>query len=119
MIVHPSITDSTTSVTATNIAGSSNDTAIRSTIDYPIIDMREAQTQILMKDGETIVLGGLLKDVKGKETIGVPFLSKIPFLGWAFKRETSDNSKIDLLIFITARVVKDEALPEEISALAK
>ncbi len=118
MIIHPSVTTSTSSVTATSIAGSTNATAIKTSVDYPIIDVREAQTQILMKDGETIVLGGLLKDVKSKETIGIPFISKIPLLGNLFKREIIDTGKIDLLIFITARVLPDEQLsPEEIAKI--
>jgi type IV pilus assembly protein PilQ len=118
MIIHPSVTTSTSSVTATNVAGASNATAIRTTVDYPIIDVREAQTQILMKDGETIVLGGMLKDVKTKETIGIPFISKIPLLGNLFKREITDTGKIDLLIFITARVLPDEQLsPDEVAKM--
>ena len=117
MIIHPSVTTSTASVTATSVAGATNATAIKTSIDYPIIDVREAQTQILMKDGETIVLGGMLKDVKSKETIGIPFLSKIPFLGQAFKRETIDTGKLDLLIFITAHVIEEELTPEQTAAL--
>lgn len=106
MIVHPSVTSSSSNVTATNIAGTGS-SAITSTVNYPVIDVREAQTQILMKDGDTIVLGGLLKDVKSKEIIGIPFLSKIPILGNLFKREIFDTQKVDLLIFITARIVKE------------
>jgi len=103
MIIHPSITSSTTSVTAQSVSGN-----ITTTTNYPIIDVREVQTQILMKDGETIVIGGLLKDVQTRGTIGIPFLSKIPLLGAFFKRETLDNSKLDLLIFITAHIVSDD-----------
>jgi general secretion pathway protein D len=118
MIIHPSVTTSTSHITATSVAGASNATAITTTVDYPIIDVREAQTQLLMKDGETIVLGGLLKDVKTKETIGIPFLSKIPLLGNIFKREITDNDKVDLLIFITAHVLADEQLtPEEVAKM--
>jgi len=106
MIVHPSVTSSSSNVTATNVAGTGS-SAITSTVNYPVIDVREAQTQILMKDGETIVLGGLIKDVKSKETIGIPFLGKIPILGNLFKREIFDTQKVDLLIFITARIVKE------------
>jgi len=102
MIIHPSVTSSTTSVNATSSASGAT-----TTTSYPIIDVREAQTQVLLKDGETIVIGGLLKDVRGKETIGIPFLSKIPLLGGAFRRDIYDNSKVDLLIFITARIIKD------------
>jgi general secretion pathway protein D len=102
MIIHPSITSSSTNVPATSYSGTAN-----STISYPVIDVREAQTQILMRDGETIVIGGLLKDVKTTGKQGIPFLSKIPFLGSLFSRETVDVSKVDLLIFITARIIDD------------
>lgn len=117
MIIHPSITSSSSNVSATNVAGTGA-TAVTTSVNYPIIDVREAQTQILMKDGETVVIGGLLKEVKTKGYIGIPFLSKIPLLGAFFKRETVDNSKVDLLIFITAHVVRDgDSTPEEIAKL--
>ncbi|MDO9572788.1 MAG: hypothetical protein Q7J37_02760, partial [Candidatus Omnitrophota bacterium] len=91
------------------------------TTNYPIIDVREVQTQVLLKDKETIVIGGLLKDVKGKENIGIPFLKDIPWgIGKLFGRETITNTKIDLLIFITARIIKeDEYTPEELAKLEK
>jgi type IV pilus assembly protein PilQ len=108
MIIHPSITSSSSTVDATSTAG--NQTTVTS---YPVIDTREVQTQILMKDGETVVIGGLLKDLQTKGVIGVPFLSSIPIIGALFRRETTDNSKIDLLIFITARIVKDDEFSEE------
>jgi len=113
MIIHPSVTSSSASVSAKNVAGTGTD-AITSEIDYPIIDVREAQTQILMKDGETIVIGGLIKDVVNKEVNAIPFISKIPYVGNLFKRETIDKSKVDLLIFITAHVVKDDSFTPEI-----
>ncbi len=119
MIIHPSVTSSSSNVTATNTAGSGS-SAITSTVNYPIIDVREAQTQILMRDSETIVIGGLLKDVKSKSKIGVPFLSKIPLLGSLFTRETNDIAKVDLLIFITARVIEeDEFTKEDIQKMQK
>ncbi|MCX5681342.1 MAG: hypothetical protein NT079_03575, partial [Candidatus Omnitrophica bacterium] len=84
-------------------------------VEYPIINTREAATQMLVKDGETVAMGGLLKDVKMDEDIGIPFLSKIPWLGQLFKRNTKDNSKVDLMIFITAKIVKPgEVLPQEV-----
>ena len=110
MIIHPSVTSSNSNIDATSVAS-----GITTTTSYPIIDVREAQTQVLMRDNETIVIGGLMKDVKSKQTIGIPFLSKIPFLGKAFTRETTDISKIDLLIFITAHVLgDDEPLSDQI-----
>ncbi|MCM8757609.1 MAG: type IV pilus secretin PilQ [Candidatus Omnitrophica bacterium] len=103
MVIHPAVTDYTTT---------------KGTNEYPIIETREAETRILMKDGETVVIGGLLKDVKKKQIIGIPFLNKIPILGILFKREIVDTAKIDLLIFITARIVKEgEFTTEKISEL--
>jgi type IV pilus assembly protein PilQ len=98
MIIHPAVTSLGGEVTISS--------ADADLVSYPRINTREAETQVLMKDGETIVIGGLLKDVKSNEEIGVPFLSKIPILGWLFKRQTKDTEKIDLLIFITAHVIE-------------
>ncbi len=103
MVIHPSVTSYTTT---------------KGTNEYPVIDIREAETRVLMRDGETIVIGGLLKDVKSKENIGIPFLSKIPILGKMFTRETNSNTKIDMLVFLTARIVKPGGLSvEEITKL--
>lgn len=86
---------------------------------YPILTTREAETQVLMGDGETIVIGGLLKDVKSQGKIGIPFLSDIPIIGGLFTRRTNDVEKIDLLIFVTARIVKSGELFEQEIAMAK
>jgi len=111
MIIHPAVSSYTDTVKVKSTAG-------ETLSEYPIINVRETETQILMKDRETVVIGGLLKDVKSKEVIGVPLLSKIPLLGLFFQRRTTDIEKIDLLIFITAHIVKEgEFSPEEISKL--
>ncbi len=113
MIIHPSVTSSTTHVDATSAISNTTITS-----EYPVIDVREAQTQIMMRDGDTVVLGGLLKDIVNKETIGIQFLSKIPILGGLFRRDTYDTQKVDLLIFITAHIMKDvEFTPEKIAKM--
>jgi type IV pilus assembly protein PilQ len=114
MIVHPQVTSSSSSVPAQIVA-----TGVPAvTTPYPIIDVRESQTQILLKDGETVVIGGLIKDQDGKETQGIPFLENIPLLGGLFRRDTYSKKKLDLLIFITARIVKEgELTPEELAKL--
>ncbi|MFA4933797.1 MAG: hypothetical protein WC574_05140 [Candidatus Omnitrophota bacterium] len=113
MIVHPSITSSDATVTATSTAGEE-----QTTTEYPIIDVREAQTQVLLNDGETIVIGGLLKDVKTKTRVGIPFLVDLPWVGKFFDRDEDSVEKIDLLIFITARIVKpNDYSPEELTKL--
>lgn len=106
MVVHPAVSSQSGTIGST------------ASIAYPIIETREAETRVLMKDGETVVIGGLLKDIKSKSTIGVPILSKIPILGIFFRRDTIDTGKIDLLIFITAKIIKEgEFSPEEIAKL--
>jgi general secretion pathway protein D len=105
MIVHPAVSSTTT------VAGSI------ASANYPVIEIREIETRILMQDGETVVIGGLLKDIKNKSVIGVPFLRHLPLIGGIFRRDTYDTAKIELLIFITARIVKEELTPEEITKL--
>ena len=106
LVVHPAVYSTTDSVSATStITGGSS--VITS---YPIVLMREADTQILLKSGETAVIGGLLKDVKKEGVFSVPILGDLPIIGFLFRRETTDIEKVDLLIFLTARVVgEDEA----------
>ena len=90
------------------------------TNEYPILDVREAETQVITQDGDTIVIGGLLKDVKSKSRVGFPFLGKLPFIGPVFSRSTTDVSKVDLLIFITAKIVPVGGLsPAETDRLQK
>lgn len=72
----------------------------------PAIDTRSVSTQVIVKDGETVVIGGILKSSESDTDSGVPGLSKIPLLGWLFKRETKETNSEELLIFITPRIVK-------------
>jgi len=113
MIVHPAVT----SYTSTLQAKSSGGTVLA---EYPIIITREAETQVLLEDKETIVIGGLLKDVKSKGTTKVPLLGDIPLLGKLFRRDTTDAEKVDLLIFINAKILEEASLTEkELSLLDK
>ncbi len=71
-------------------------------------DTKETNTKLLVDDGDTIVIGGILKTTKSSGETGVPWLSKIPLLGWLFKSTSKTNNKEELLIFITPRIVKLE-----------
>ncbi|MCL5977169.1 MAG: type IV pilus secretin PilQ [Nitrospirae bacterium] len=70
------------------------------------IDKREAKNKVLVKDGETVVIGGILKTREDDGKDSVPGFSKIPLLGWLFKREIKKTESSELLIFITPRIVK-------------
>ncbi len=103
MIVHP-VVSSRSGTVGTNA--------------YPILNTRETETQIVLEKGDTVVIGGLLKDVKSKSRIGLPFLGKLPILGPIFSRTTEDVGKIELLIFITAKLIEPGMLsPDEMARL--
>ena len=71
----------------------------------PTETSREASSRVLVKDGETVVLGGIYRDNTGRSTDGVPFLKDIPGLGWFFKRQATTAQHEDLLIFLTPKIL--------------
>ncbi len=73
----------------------------------PSIDTREIQTQVLVNDGQTVVLGGILETVKSKTANKVPFLADVPVLGNLFKNSININNKTELLIFITPKILRE------------
>jgi type IV pilus assembly protein PilQ len=73
----------------------------------PSIDTREIITQVLVNDGQTVVLGGILETTKSKAANKVPFLADIPVLGYLFRSTTDINNKTELLIFITPKILRE------------
>ncbi|MDQ6961203.1 MAG: type IV pilus secretin PilQ [Mariprofundaceae bacterium] len=71
----------------------------------PVIGTKNIQTKIKVNNGETVVIGGIFTQIKSNSGGGVPGLSRIPILGWLFKNKTSVDSKTELLIFLTPRIV--------------
>jgi len=71
-------------------------------------DTKEVNTKLLVEDGDTIVIGGIIQTSKSLGVSGIPWLSKIPLLGWLFKTTSKQDKKEELLIFITPRIVKLE-----------
>lgn len=71
----------------------------------PSINTKQATTELLLKDGETTVIGGIFVDSDQENDEGVPFLMDIPFLGNLFKSNTKSKTKTELLIFITPRIL--------------
>jgi type IV pilus assembly protein PilQ len=78
----------------------------QSTAAGPSISKKEAITQVLVRDGETLVIGGVFIDDQSNRVTGVPFLSRIPIIGWLFKNKTETVTKNELLIFLTPTIVK-------------
>ncbi len=81
-----------------------NAVGARSNPAGPSIDKREANTQVMVRDGETMVIGGIFVDNQSNNVGGVPYLSRIPVLGWLFKNKTESVSKQELLIFLTPTI---------------
>ena len=74
----------------------------------PTTTVRSSQTTVITKDGQMIVIGGLMADQNNDSDAGVPFLKDIPILGTAFRRSTERRVRTNLLTFITPHVVKDQ-----------
>jgi type IV pilus assembly protein PilQ len=72
----------------------------------PSIDKKEVKTEVLVKDGEVVVIGGIYTYTKNSSVDAVPLFYKIPLLGWLFQKRSKDNNKKELLIFIAPRVVQ-------------
>ena len=71
----------------------------------PPILTKHAKTEVLIKDGDTTVIGGLFKETKNESESGVPFFSNIPVLGWFFKNKVNADTGEELLIFITPKIL--------------
>lgn len=69
---------------------------------------KSAETELLVDNGNTVVIGGIIKTTKNSTDTGVPVLSKIPFIGWFFKSTNKEATKEELLIFITPEIVRLE-----------
>ena len=71
------------------------------------VDARTATTTVLVRDGETIVIGGLISDSIQDTISKIPLLGDIPILGWLFKKKTKTRVRSELLIFVTTRILPD------------
>jgi type II secretory pathway component GspD/PulD (secretin) len=74
--------------------------------ERPVTSTRSASTQVVMRSGETVLIGGLIKSVDAEVVRKVPFLGDIPLLGALFKHRTTSKQKVDLMIFVTPRLIE-------------
>lgn len=75
--------------------------------DIPAIDVTELDTQVLVGDGQTVVLGGIYETAVVEGESKVPFLGDLPYLGRLFRKDIKDEEKSELLIFITPKILTD------------
>lgn len=80
----------------------------RTSAGQPSINKKEAITEVLVKDGETTVIGGIVISDKNDTERGIPFLKDIPLLGWIFKSRSVSDSQTELLIFLTPTIMKEK-----------
>ena len=76
----------------------------------PSIDTREVQSQLLVDNGQTVVLGGIYETVKTKQTTRVPFFSDLPIIGALFRSTISVDDRSELLIFVTPKILQGTSL---------
>jgi type IV pilus assembly protein PilQ len=72
-----------------------------------LLNVKDISTQVLLDNGETIVIGGVYEQDKNKTVTKVPFLGDLPLLGWLFKSKVTQDNKTELLIFITPKIMSE------------
>jgi len=75
-----------------------------------IINTSEADTRIVVNDGETAIIGGLMRDVQSELQTGIPVLKDIPGLGWLFRNSNKSSDKRELIIFVTPKMLETASL---------
>jgi len=74
----------------------------------PPINTQNVETQVLVDNGETVVLGGVYEQIKTKSINRIPFFGDLPLVGGLFRNKTETNDKSELLIFVTPKLLKED-----------
>lgn len=108
LTVEPHVTADESIIMKIEIAKNAPNTSIPTSTGDPAIDKKEAKTEALVRNGETTVIGGIFQTEKAHTELGVPWLSRIPVLGLFFRSRKTTDSRTELLIFITPRIIRDK-----------
>jgi type IV pilus assembly protein PilQ len=103
--VTPQITEANTVILDLSLENNSPDFA-NAVNNIPPINTQSAQTQVLVKDGATAVIGGIFQSNEQTTQSSTPFLGKLPILGYLFRNRFVTNTNNELLLFITPRIIK-------------
>jgi type IV pilus assembly protein PilQ len=109
LIVTPHITSDDSIIMEIEVTRNSPDDSISTPTGSPAIAKNQAETEALVKDGQTLVLGGIYTVTKSRRQSRVPYLHRIPVIGSMFKSNEITDARKELLIFVTPRIVR---LPE-------
>ncbi len=82
---------------------------IQAALNAPVISTREAATRAIIRNGQTVVIGGLIGNSTEVRDSGVPFLKDLPIIGFLFKRSSRNRSRTELAIFVTPYIVRTDA----------
>src|SRR6185312_3606092 len=105
MIVQPS----------TSALDPSSSVPVSAGVFAPVIDVRSADTVVITPDGQTVVIGGLMRNDSGEVITKIPYLGDIPLLGTLFRHKTTQSQKVELIIFVTPHVVQ---YPTQLASMA-
>ena len=106
LTVTPHVTADESIIMKIDIAKNAPNTSIPTSTGDPAIDKKEAKTEALVKDGETAVIGGIFQNTTSKTELGLPWISRVPVLGFFFRNRDRREERTELLIFITPRIVR-------------
>jgi type IV pilus assembly protein PilQ len=95
-----------------------SDGVVDPTTGLPSENTSEVTTNIMVKDGDTVVIGGLIEEIDQKVESRVPFLGTLPFIGWLFRRSETETRRSEIIVMITPRIIdpadNDENAEEDI-----
>ncbi len=110
--VTPHITPDESIIMALEVTRNAPDSSIETSTGSPAIAKNQAKTETLVKNGQTLVIGGIYTIERATTETRVPYLHKIPVIGAAFKSRREVDSRKELLIFVTPRIVVNPALAD-------
>ena len=84
--------------------------SFRTASGEPSINKKEASTEVLVRDGETTVIGGIVVSDSTHTDRGIPLLQHIPVFGWLFKNKSVSDTQTELLIFLTPTIMKEQVI---------
>ena len=112
--VTPHITQDGSVLMAISAQNNQPDPANTGANGQPAIQRKEASTNVLVKDGDTTVIGGIYIRIGSNNTAGLPILSKIPVIGFFFRNYRELETKSEMLIFITPRILNRQAVAQNL-----
>jgi len=80
-------------------------------VSVPIINRRKAETQVLVREGDRLVIGGVTQNVQQKTIRKVPLMGDVPILGWLFKQREDFETGRELVVFMTPSILKTDGTP--------